>query len=58
MDIFTKILAFILLILWGFFTLIIMFSIIGAIVLGCAEKWDDWFCGGRRLIEAILQKTV
>lgn len=55
MLLFTKFLCFILILVWGVFTLLFCVTIIPAIVLGAADQWDNWFCGGRRLIEKITQ---
>lgn len=55
MKIFTKSIAFILLLIWCMFTMLIIFSIVGAMVICSADWHRDWFCGGRRLLEHILQ---
>lgn len=51
MLIFTKILAFILLLLWGILTV----TVVLPLILSVAEKFDDWMCGGKQLLQKILQ---
>ena len=55
MEFYTKTLAFIALLIWSIFTMIILLSIIGIFVLCLAELHQDWFCGGRRLLERLLR---
>jgi hypothetical protein len=58
MSVFTKCLAFILLLIWAIFTILLIVTIIPVILLGSEvgiDKWDDWFCGGKQLLQAVLK---
>jgi hypothetical protein len=54
MKVFVKIMAFILMLLWGVLTIVIVFSIIGIVAMAETGKWSDWFCGGKQLLQKIL----
>jgi hypothetical protein len=54
----TKFLAFILLLIWGILTILLIVTIIPAVILSDEVgigKWDDWFCGGKQLLQAVLK---
>lgn len=51
MLIFTKILAFILLLLWGVLT----FTLVIPIALYTMDSFSNWMCGGKQLLQKVLQ---
>ena len=51
-------LAFIVLLVWGAITLFMFITIIPIVLIGSevgVDKSDEWFCGGRQLLEKMLR---
>jgi hypothetical protein len=51
MEIFTKLLAFILLLVWAALTI----TLVVPAVMGMGDSFDDWICAGRCLLEKVLE---
>lgn len=55
MKLITKLLAFILLLIWGALTMILTFSVLGIFMLYLVDYDEPWVCGGKQLLQKVLE---